>query len=149
MPTHDDANLILRLYELRREEKMRQARAWFTANFYPQTWEEFNALCPPGSEANAFARMVTSYWEMVASFLTNGVLNEDLFFQSGMELLLTYIRVKPILAETRKLMGNPNSWRNLETAGEHFIDHLNRTSPGAYDAFKTRMGTRPSAAKAS
>ena len=45
-PTYDDANLILRLYEMRREERMRRARAWFTANFKVKTWDELQKLAP-------------------------------------------------------------------------------------------------------
>jgi hypothetical protein len=143
LPTHDDANLILRLYELRREDKMRQARSWFVTNFFAKTMAEFNELCPPGSEPNAYARMVTSYWNMAASFMTNGVLNEDLFFQSGQELLLTWIRVKPLVAEMRTTTGYSNAWKNLEDVGERFIQHLNATAPGFFEAFAARMGTRP------
>ena len=60
MPSHDDANLILRLYEMRREETMRKARQWFVQNYYVNTLEDSGALCPPGSEENAYLRMVTS-----------------------------------------------------------------------------------------
>ena len=141
--TYDDAKLILQLYEMRREERLREARKWFVANFYCQTFEEMTTLCPPGSETNASSRMVTSYWEMVASFIASGVLNEKLFFQSGTELLLTWIRVKPVLAATRTAFANPAYLANLETVGERFIEHWNRTSPGAFEAFKARIGTRP------
>jgi hypothetical protein len=143
LPTHDDANLILRIYELRREPKMREARAWFAANFYPQSFAEFQSLCPPGSETNAYARMVTSYWEMVASFVASGVLSDELFFQSGMELMLTWIRARPIVEEMRKVMGSPRSWRNLELVAGRYVEYLNANSPGAYEAFAARMGTRP------
>ena len=81
--TYDDANLILRLYELRREERMRAARKWFMESFGPETLADFRALCPPGSENNASFRQVSTYYEMVASFITSGVLNEELYFQSG------------------------------------------------------------------
>jgi Domain of unknown function (DUF4760) len=148
MATHEDANLILRLYELRRDEKMRQARAWFVANFYVKTPADSMALCPPGSEENAYLRMVTSYWEMVASFLTSGVLNEELFFQSGQELLLTWIRVEPLVSEMRKMMGNPNAWKNLEATAQRYSQYLKSSSPGAYEAFVARIGSRPEQAAA-
>jgi hypothetical protein len=141
--SYDDAKLILRLYEMRREERLREARKWFVANFYCQTMEEMAVICPPASEANASLRMVTSYWEMVSSFITSGVLNEKLFFQSGTELLVTWVRVKPVVAATRAAYANPGYLKNLETVGEHFIEYWNRTSPGAYDAFKARIGTPP------
>jgi hypothetical protein len=141
--SYEDVKLILQLYEMRREDRLREARKWFTANFYCQTMEESAALCPPGSEANASFRMVTSYWEMVASFITSGVLNEKLFFQSGTELLVTWMRVKPVVAETRLAFANPGYLKNLETVGERFIEYWNRTAPGAYDAFVARIGTPP------
>ena len=70
--TYDDANLLIRLYDLRREEKLREARAWFTANFKPNSMADIQQLCPPGSENNARMRMVASYWDMAASFVTAG-----------------------------------------------------------------------------
>ena len=75
--TYDDAKLILSLYETRREERMRKARAWFAGSFKPKSLEDFTALCPPGSDENASYRMVTTYWEMVASFIASGVLVTD------------------------------------------------------------------------
>src|ERR1700730_13892593 len=97
--TYDDVNLILRLYELRREEKLRTARAWFSSNFKVKSLAEYTELCPKGTENNAYARQVMTYWEMVASFITSGVLNQGLFFQSGRELLFVWTRVQPILPE--------------------------------------------------
>ena len=94
--TYDDVNLILKLYDIRREDKMRAARAWFFANFKPKSMAEFQQLCPPGSEPNAYARQVSSYWDMAASFITAGVLNDELFFQNSRELLFVWLRVEPI-----------------------------------------------------
>jgi hypothetical protein len=71
-PTYDDANLILRLYEMRREDKMRTARDWFAQNFHFKTMEDYNRQCPASSSMNAYSRMVMSYWEMIASFITSG-----------------------------------------------------------------------------
>ncbi len=85
--TYDDANLILRLYELRREEKMRKAREWFMGSFAPASMEEAMKIAPPGSPENVMVRQVVSYWEMVASFVTAGVLNQDLLFESTGELV--------------------------------------------------------------
>jgi hypothetical protein len=137
--TYDDANLILRLYEMRREEKLRQARDWFTRNFHCTTAEEFNKTYPPGSQENAFVRQVTSYWEMVASFIVSGVLNEHLFFQSGTELLLVWERVKDLVPDIRKLNKSPNTWKNLELVAAKFIQHLNTTDAETYPAFSARI----------
>ena len=137
--TYDDATLILRLYDIRREEKLRQAREWFTRSFHCSTFEEFNKVCPPGSQENAYARQVITYWEMVASFITTGVLNEHLFFQSGLELLLVWERVRDILPEMRQANKNPGSWKNLELVATKFIQHLNTTDPVTYPAFSARI----------
>jgi len=137
--TYEDANLILRLYEMRREEKLRQARDWFTRNFHCSTLEEFNKVCPPGSQENAYSRQVITYWEMVASLISSGVLNEHLFYQSGMELLLVWERVKDVVPETRKVYKNPNTWKNLENVAAKYIQYLNSVDPETYPAFTARV----------
>ena len=138
-PTYDDANLILRLYEMRREDRMREARAWFTAHFRPKTWEELTTLVPPGSGENASYRMVISYWDMVASFVVTGVLNQDLFFQSGRELLLVFERVRPVLAGIREGYKDPSYMANLERDGLDYAAHMKTKNPEAYDAFVKRI----------
>ena len=138
--TYEDVNLVLRLYELRREETLRNARAWFTANFRPKSLDEFNKLCPAGSQENAYFRMVTSYWDMVASFVTSNVLNKDLFFESGGELLIAWLRLKPFVAELRDSRSNPAAYRNLETVATDYAAHMNQKAPGAYEAFAKRVG---------
>ena len=140
MPSHEDANLILRLYKLRREETMRKARQWFAENLHVTSWEELQAAAPPRSGMNAYYRMVTSYWEMAASFVASGVLNQELFFQSNQELLLVWTRLRPIAAEVRRVTKNPNTWKNLEAVGNAYIEYWERTAPGAYAAFVERIG---------
>jgi hypothetical protein len=137
--TYDDVNLILRLYEQRREDRLREARKWFTASFKAKSFEDFQALCPPGSEANASYRMVVTYWEMVASFLTSGVLANELFYQSGRELLFVWERVRDILPKVREVNGNPRELKNLEDAASAYISWWNQTCPGAYEAFSKRV----------
>jgi len=136
----EDANLIVRLYELRREDKLREARAWFVANCKCKTLDEWKQACPPGSQENAYFRMVTTYWEMVASFLTSGVLNEELFAQSGLELLLTWERVRHFLPEYRAAMKNPGAYKNLEAAAQKLIPIVEQNGPEAYQAFAARVG---------
>jgi hypothetical protein len=140
-PTYDDVNLVLRLYELRREEKLREARRWFLESFKVRTLAEFQVLCPRGSEANELYRMVTTHWEMVASFLTSGVLNQDLFFESGRELLLVWVRVRSVLPAIREAYGNAAELRNVETAATAFIEWWNAQAPGAFEAFAKRVGS--------
>ena len=101
--------------------------------------EDFNKLCPPGSAENAYARQVITYWEMVASFITSGVLNEHLFFQSGMELLLVWERARDLSVESRAVNKNPASWKNLEMVAGRFIQYLNGIDPETYPAFSKRV----------
>jgi hypothetical protein len=138
-PTYDDVTLILKLFEMRREERMREARRWFAASFKAKTAAEFAALCPGGSEPNASYRMVTTYWEMVASFVASGVLNQDLFFQSGRELLFTWERIRDVLPELREQYGNPAELKNTEVVAKAYIDWWNKHAPGAYAAFSKRI----------
>lgn len=137
--TYDDVNLILRLYELRREEKMRQARDWFMKSFHAHTMEEYGRICPPGSEENAYARMVTSYWEMVASFLTSGVLNKELFFQNGNELLFIWERIRDIVPEIRHLTRNPQVYNNLEIVAHEFIQWGSARAPEWHTFFQAMV----------
>jgi len=136
--TYDDVKLIMRLYEMRREEKLREARQWF-AKFNVRTWAEKNELCPPGSEQDARFRMVVTYWEMVASFITAGVLHQELFLQSGQELLFVWEKIRDILPEWRTAYGNPKLMANMETVSKSAIEFVNRGNPKAYEAFSSRV----------
>lgn len=133
--TYDDANLLLRLYEIRREDTMRSARDWFTRNFRPSTLADLPAR---GSQEHAYYRQVSTYWEMVASLISNGVLNPDLFYQNGRELLLVWMRLRPIIAELRETFQDQLAYRNLENVAMAYIDWLNRHDPAIFPAFVER-----------
>ncbi len=138
-PTYDDARLILQLYEMRRDERMRQARAWFTAKCKVKNYDELIKLAPGGSEENASLRMVVSYWDLVASFMTSGVLNKELFFQSGRELLLVWERVRDYLPTQREFYKDPLYLQHLETIGNEFAAYFKKQDPAAYEAFLKRI----------
>jgi hypothetical protein len=139
-PTYDDANLILRLYEMRREARMRQARAWFTSKCKGVTsFDELMKLAPPGSDENASYRQVVTYWDLVASFIASGILHKELFFQSGRELLLVWERVKDFLPSLRETYKDPNHLKNLETVGTEFAAYLKAQGDSAYEAFLKRI----------
>jgi hypothetical protein len=129
--TYDDANLLLRLYELRREETMRKARQWL-ASFSATNPEHIQKLADRNSQENAYFRMVTSYWDMAASFVTSGVLNEDLFLQNNGELLFVWEKSRPAIEQSRALMNNPNYMKNLETIAQAAIQ---RMGPERYESF--------------
>ena len=143
--TYDDANLILRLYELRREEKMRAARDWFGQQFRANSFDEAMQMIPMFSQENAYFRMVVGYWEMAASFVTSGVLNQELFFESGGELLFVWERVKAILPGFRAMTKNPDSCKNLEKVGNAYIEHLKAKGPGVYEGVVAMINTPPAA----
>ena len=138
-PTHEDAKLLLQLYEMRREPRLREARQWFIASFRAKTFEDWMKLCPPGSEQNASFRMVTSYWEMVSSIVASGVLNQELFFQNNREMLLCWTRIRDLVPHVRAQNKNPIEWRNIETVAHAFIQWWNANAPGAYEAFCERI----------
>ncbi len=138
-PTYDDVKLIMKLYDIRRETRMREARKWFGTYFKAKTLEEFNALCPPGSEPNASYRMLTSYWEMVASFITSGVLHQELFFEGNREFLFVWERVRDVVPELRKAFSNPIDLKHLELIAEAYIQWWGGQAPGAYEAFSKRV----------
>jgi len=139
MPTHEDAKLILHLYELRREPRMREARNWFVRHFHAKTMEEFLALCPPGSEANASFRMITSYWEMAASFVVHGALDRELFYESNQELLLMWERVRDLLPHSREANKNPVQLTNVEQVAGGFIEWWNGRAPEFHEVFSARI----------
>ncbi len=143
MPTQEDANLILRLYELRREPRLRQARDWFARSFRVKTMEEFLAFCPPGSDANASYRMLTTYWEMAASFVAHGTLDREMFFENNQELLFLWERVKELLPRLREAYKNPMSLKNVEQVAGWFIEWWEARAPGAHAAFAARISQTP------
>ena len=91
-PTHADAELLLRLYEIRREPELRRARAWFLTEFKPASWAEIKARYLSHSDEDRHFRMTTSYWEMVGTLVNSGVLHPDLFFDHTGEDIVTWDR---------------------------------------------------------
>ncbi|HSR54213.1 MAG TPA: hypothetical protein VLV83_25580 [Acidobacteriota bacterium] len=138
-PDHHDVKLILELYELRRERKLREARSWFSGSFKARNMAEFTQLCPSGSQTNAYFRMVVSYWDMTASFIRHGALNKELFFESGGEMLFVWIRVEPLLEEVRERFSDPHFLGNLQAVAEEFIQWREERSPGSLEAFRQRI----------
>ena len=109
---YESATLLIRLYELRREPTMREARAWYVSKFNPTSVDDMIAtLRGPDS---AYFRMVTSYWDMAASFVLNGAIDEKMFTESNGEHVIVYAKMEPFLAEYREKMGNPNYYASIE-----------------------------------
>jgi hypothetical protein len=111
MSIHEEANLILKLYELRREPVMRAARDWYAVEFQPQSIEEFNETM--FGEHSGHLRMVISYWEMAAALVNRGAISLDLFAETQGECIGAFAKVEPVLADVRKAFG-PQFLANLE-----------------------------------
>ena len=118
-PTVADAQLVVQLYDLRRESEMRKARAWWTTEFFPETADDFLKVSSAlGTQENAWLRQVSGYWGMVSSFVNNGVLNERLFLTPGFsgELFLIYAKIHPFMGELRQKLNDPQALKEIETA---------------------------------
>jgi hypothetical protein len=130
--TFQDAEIILKLYDLRREEKMRKARHWFQTKFKATNVDEFQKQTATG-EANAYFRNVINYWEMASMFVSRGILNEEMFFETCGEMLSVWEKVRPFLEDVRKNRKNPLFLRYTEEISHRYIDWVNREAPGAYE----------------
>ncbi|MBI5364563.1 MAG: hypothetical protein HZA53_15405 [Planctomycetes bacterium] len=111
-PDHHDAELVLRLYDLRREAVMRQSRDAML-QFLPRTWEELSAVMQLGHPQNAAWRQVSSYWEMAYGFARHGVVNPDFLVEGSAEGLVLYAKVLPHLERMRKEL-SPTAFQNCE-----------------------------------
>lgn len=108
----ESADLIMKLYELRREEKMRAARNWVVSFFPESAADIMRAMVDP--ETSGSYRMVTTYWDMAASFVNHGAIDEEMFFDSNGECVIVFAKVEPFLEEVRQMMGSPKYLANLE-----------------------------------
>jgi hypothetical protein len=109
-----DAQAILKLYELRRDEAMRQARAWYFTEFNPESATDIVKLMLSGQQQSARYRMVTSYWDMAASLVNNGGIDEKLFLEANTEHIGIFARLEPFIAEVREAFGEPDYLLHLE-----------------------------------
>lgn len=137
------AELQLRLYDLRREAKLRRAREWFLANFVAATMDDVQRIAPSGSRQNAWMRMSCSYWEQACQMLECGLLHEDLFFQTSAEPWLFWERLKPAIGPMRASRRNPHAYENLEAAALRFERWAKRRSPGFVEALRASLQQQP------
>ncbi len=115
MATPQDADLIIKLYDLRREKKMRLARHFFMTEFFPQTMDDVKALFTDVKhpEYNAYFRMMTSYWDMAAAMVNHGAIDRDLFFDTNGEFFGVWAKIGDFIADLRVMFG-PQYLVNLE-----------------------------------
>jgi len=112
MGKHEDADLILKLYDLRREKVMREARDWWFT-FNPTSIQDVMAtMMGPQS---GYMRMVLSYWDMACAMVVSGAIDEELFNQTNGEHMLVYMKIEPVLEDLRKMFDNQDFAKSLET----------------------------------
>lgn len=117
--TAADAQLILQLYDLRREAEMRKARHWWFTQFWPKDADDFMKIAfSSGSQENNWLRQVTGYWSMAASFVLQGALSAELFLQPAVsgEMFIVFAKVYPFLKELRQKAGDPEMFGTIEKA---------------------------------
>ena len=108
------AELVLRLYELRREPVMRQARSYVGGAFLPASAEELVAQVSAGTQESAYILQVYGYWDMVAAFVLHGALSESLLYDTSAEMYFQFAKIQPFLADFRQQMNLPEWMRSIE-----------------------------------
>ena len=148
-PTYEQAQLQLKVYDLRREARLRQARDWFFKNYRVQSLDEAMRLAAPGTEAGAFTGMVFSYWEQACALLNYGLLHEDLFFETSGEFFGVWELIKGVLPQARERLAYPPYLEHLEKAAHRFESWMESRAPGHIAAMRQFMRqTQPETAKA-
>jgi hypothetical protein len=136
---YDEVNLMLRLYDLRRETRLREARSWFVEHFHAGTPEELMVKYPQGSQENTFIRMVISYWEMVASIVNRGLINDELFFESNGEIWVVWDRMRTIVPSWRAAFKNPSLFAGIEETCKRLEVWREKRAPGSTAAMRQMM----------
>jgi len=146
-PTHEQAQLHLQVYDLRREARLRQARDWFQKSYYAETMEEAMKVAPMGTEHGNFLGMVIGYWEQACTLLNYGLLHEDLFFETSGEFFGVWEKLKAVVPQFRQAFKDPNMLGNLEQAAKRFEEWAEKRSPGHVAAMREYMQQERAKAK--
>jgi hypothetical protein len=116
-PGFADAELILKLYDLRREAEIRKARNWWGADFWPENADDFiKVAMAMGTQENNWLRMVGGYWDLAASLVVHGALNEALFLEPSFsgEMFMMFAKLHPFLKDLRERLKSPTMLANVE-----------------------------------
>ena len=138
-PTHEQAQLHLQVYDLRRETRLRQARDWFQQNYNAETVEDAMRIAAPGTEHGTFLGMVMGYWEQACALLNYGLLHEDLFFETSGEFFGVWEQLKPVVPQFRQAYHAPHMLENLEKAAKRFEEWNEQRNPGHIAAMREWM----------
>ena len=137
--TYEEVNLMLKLYEMRREPRLRQARAWFLEHFHPTSPEEMVQKFPQGGEENTFIRMVISYWDMVASIVNRGLISDEIFFENNGEIWIVWDRMRAIVPTWRAAFKNPRLFSNIEDTCKRLEVWREKRAPGSTAAMRQML----------
>jgi hypothetical protein len=129
-PTHEQAQLHLQVYDLRREAKLREARDWFQQNYIVDTMEDAMRIAAPGTPTGTYMGMVIGYWEQACALLNYGLLHEGLFFETGGEFFGVWEMLKPVVPQFREQFKDPTLLTNLEKAAQRYEEWSEKRSPG-------------------
>jgi len=135
-PTHEQAQLHLQVYDLRREARLRQARDWFQQNYVAETFDDAMRIAAPGTEQSTFVGMVIGYWEQACALLNYGLLHEDLFFETSGEFFGVWELLKPVVPQFRERFADKSLLANLEQAAKRYEAWSERRSPGHIAAMR-------------
>jgi hypothetical protein len=138
-PTHEQAQLHLQVYDLRREPRLRQARDWFQQKYRAETVEEAMALAGPGTENGTNFGMVIGYWEQACALLNYGLLHEDLFFETSGEFFFVWEQLKGLAPQFREQFKDPTMLANLEKVAKRFEEWKEKRAPGHIAAMREWM----------
>ena len=147
-PTHEQAQLHLQVYDLRREARLRQARDWFQQNYNAETFEDAMRIAAPGTENGTFVGMVIGYWEQACALLNYGLLHEDLFFETSGEFFGVWELLKPVVPQFRDRFADKQLLSNLERAAQRFEAWSELRSPGHVATMRQFMKQQRSQAAA-
>ena len=146
----ESADLILKLYDLRREEKMREARNWIFS-FNPTSVDEYwQTMMDP--QVGGYLRMVTSYWDMCAAMVNHGAIDAEMFNDTVGEHIMVFAKIQPLLAELRERFQNPKAFQHLEKVildqpdGQERVNKTQEFMAFIAEQIKERMAAEAAAA---
>src|SRR5258705_7212479 len=146
-PTHEQAQLHLQVYDLRREARLRQARDWFQQNYFAETFDDAIRIAPMGTENGTFVGMVIGYWEQACALLNYGLLHEGLFFETSGEFFGVWEQLKKVVPEFREKFGDKYLLSNLEKAAQRYEAWAEQRNPGSIERMREFIKQERSKAK--
>lgn len=150
-PSHADAELLLHLYEIRRDPELRRARTWLISEFKATTWADIKSRYLSSVDEDRWFRMATSYWEMVATLVNRGVLHEELFFDHTGEDVVSWERIKSVIPDARADI-RPTYLCQFEKMVQGHVAYRKRTNEAALKAAAksaSKSSAKPKPAKKS